>query len=118
MVRGSTITKAYPLNIRLSGGTSTATSDSYVKLYNRTTTYYKILKAVNNEVLFDISNLSSDGTDTGTTGAITVGDIIDIWVSGIRTGTTTHTISAGRGSRRVSVTCTDVSTTNAPAVSI
>lgn len=117
MPRTSTVIKTYPLNIILSGGTSTATSFSYIKVKNRTTGYYRNLRPTSDETIVDLCKLSSDGTDNGTMVNVNVGEIIDIIVSGIRSGSSTYTIVAS-GGKRITITCVDASITNAPAVNI
>jgi hypothetical protein len=117
MPRTSTVITTYPLNIILSGGTSISTSLSYINVKNRTTGYYKNLKPTSDEAIVDLCKLSSDGTDNGTMANVNVGEIIDITVSGIRSGSSIHTIAAS-GGRRITITCVDASTTNAPAVNI
>lgn len=46
------------------------------------------------------------------------GDIIDITGSGLKTGNTTHTVDRTKGGKTITISMTDVSTANAPAVSI
>ncbi|MAG76358.1 MAG: hypothetical protein CL811_06310 [Colwelliaceae bacterium] len=112
----TTTEKQYILGIKVTGGTA---SDVYVNIRNqRTGDYYKV-QTSSNEAAVNLRKLTDNGDPkSGTHTDFTNGDIIEITVSGLRAGGTTHTVNRTKGGGRVSVTLTDVSTSNAPAISI
>ena len=108
--------KPYQIGIKVSGGTA---SDVQIKLTNRRTKDYYISKTVSNEVVVNLLKLTSDGSgDYDMHTAWDDEDEIDIVVSGYRFGSTTHIVDATKGKVQITITLTDVSTTNAPAIAI
>jgi|GEM_PF-6338247 len=106
--------KPYTIGVKVSSGTA---SDVYVNLRNGRTRDYCKVKTVDNEVVITLTDLTSNGTKSGTHTAYANSDIIEVNVTGYRYGGTTHIVDTTKGTVRLTLTLTDVSTTNAPAVS-
>lgn len=104
------------LAIVLSGGS--VSSGVYVRATNSNTRDYQI-KQTNSkgQVIFNLPDLSDDGTTTGTKTGVTTGDLIDYQVQGDAIGGGSYTVPA-TGQGKVTLTQTDRSTTNTPGVSI
>ena len=109
---------SYPIGVKLTGGSA---KEGYVLIKNgRTGDYNNIRTNSTYEVVTNLTKLTNDGltknpNNTHTTYA--VGDIIQIEASGNRTGSTTHTV-VKKGGVTIKLTCVDVTTTNAPVISI
>lgn len=108
-------TKPYSIGITVSGGTA---SDVYVNFRNGRTGDYKKVKTEGNEASITLNELSNDGTKAGTHTPAQNGDVIEINISGRRTGGTHHVVDFAKGGATIKLSLTDVSTTNAPAISI
>lgn len=108
-------TKPYSIGIIVSGGTA---SDVYVNFRNGKTGDYKKVKTESDEASITLNELSNDGTNTGTHTPAQNKDVIEITISGRRRGGINHTVDFSKGGGTHRVTLTDVSTTNAPAISI
>jgi hypothetical protein len=111
-----TAEKPYPIAVKLSGGTAKV---GWIHIKNgRTRDYRKMQTNSSYEVVTDLTKLTDDGTNSGTHTNYATNDVILIEASGNRTGSTTHTVLAKGGGSTIKLSCTDVSTTNAPAVNI
>ncbi len=107
----------YNVSVKCSGGTNTHTD--YMRVTNTRTKEYKIKKVESNEVIVNAGELSSDGTDVATTtkSGFNNGDIIEVNVSGYRSGSALHTIDTSKGGIRIALTLADNSTTTSPLIS-
>ena len=105
----------YNIKIKVSGGTA---SDVHIKLINLSTKEYKIFKTSKSEVVCNVGEFSSDGTNSTETtkSGFTNGDIIEINASGYRMGGTHHTVDTSKPGIIINLTLADVSTTNAGAI--
>ena len=105
----TTTEKGYIINVRQTGGTA---AQSNIIFKNRRTAERLMKNTTSNEVntnLNDTKEWPSSYADA---------DVIDIVGSGIKSGSTTHTVNRARGGGRVVLAMVDASTANAPAVTI
>ena len=103
----------YNISVKVSGGTA---SDVYILFRNGNTKEYKKVLTVSDEAVVNVGELSSDGTETSTKTGVSNNDVIEISATGYRYGGTHHTVNTNKGGAKISLTLTDISTTNAPAV--
>lgn len=96
----------------------TTKSSVRIRATNRTTgDYFEIITASDAKFQVNLANLTDDGTVTGTHTAYTNGDIIDFRVLGDGIGATQHTMDTSKSSvSTLSITATDVSSTNVPEI--
>lgn len=109
----------YVVRVTLSGGTKT--HQSFVTVHNRRTLEYKVYKADQNGVVANLADLSSDGTSKGTFSGFTNNDEIEVRCHGGRMGSGSLTVDTGgtrKGGGQVTVTVSDVTSTNVPTVSV
>jgi len=110
--------KPYPIGVKLTGGTAKV---GYVLVKNGRTGDFKMIQTNSSyEAVTNLTALTNDGQDKNKGNTHTnyaADDVIIIEASGNRTGSTTHVVGTAGGST-IKLTCTDVSTTNAPAISI
>lgn len=106
---------SYPIGVKTTG----VGEVGYVRFINTRTRDYQIVKMNSTyEVVTNLRNLTNNGTSSGTHTAYAVGDLILLEVSGNYSGSsTTHTVGT-KGGITIRVAGTDISTTNAPVVSI
>ena len=87
---------------------ASATDNSYVRAYNRTTGEVISTRTLDGKALIDSNNSVS---------GFTTGDVLEIIISGGYTGSNTVTLTSdAAGPQTVTVTMTASSTTNAPAI--
>ena len=105
----TTTEKGYIINVRQTGGTS---AQSNIIFRNRRTFERLMKNTVSNEVNTNLNDTKEwpSGYDDA--------DGIDIVGTGLKSGSATHTVNRARGGGRVVLTMVDVTTTNAPAVTI
>lgn len=104
----ATTEKGYVINVRQTGG---STGQSHISFVNARTGDRVHKQTSNNDATTNLNN-----TKEWPSGYVD-GDVIDITGTGLKTGNTTHTVNRARGGGKVTLTMTDVSTTNAPAIS-
>ena len=98
--------------------TGTGNSAAYVEARNLNTGEYRVVKCDSGGyAAFNLAELTSDGTDSGTRSGVAVGDVIEYKVQGNGYGGSTWTVTASGGTRP-GVTMTAYSTTNTVGVSI
>lgn len=105
----TTTENQYVIDVVVSGGTA---SDVYINLKNGNTGDIVHRLTSTNEANINLGNQNEfpNGFQNG--------DVIEINASGRRTGGTTHTVDTSKGGKKVKLTLTDVSTTNAPQILI
>lgn len=109
----------FNLRVTLSGGTNT--ERTIVKAFNRTTEEFREIVADENSVVFNLADLSSDGTSSGTFSGFKTNEVIEVRCHGGRMGSNTYTITAAnrtRGGGQVTVTVADVTATNTPGLNV
>ena len=104
-----TPTTSYTIGVKISGGTA---GQVYVNFKNGRTADMKRILTVTNEAKINLGN------EKDFPNGFNRGDVIEINCSGRKTGGTTHTIDSTKGGANLAISLTDVSTTNAPAISI
>lgn len=108
-------TKPYVIGIKASGGTD---ANEYATIRNGRTRDYKKIKLVNGEGVINLKELTATGAIEGTHTDWANADVIHVTISGGRRGSASHTVDTTLGSVTLTITTTDVSTTNAPAITI
>lgn len=103
-----TASTSYNIAVKVTGGTAAV---GYVNITNgRTGETLHVKTNTKYEAIGNLLDLPDDFQN---------GDVIEISVSGNRTGSTTHTVDTStKGGAKIKISCTDASTTNAPAVTI
>ncbi len=110
--------KPYQIGVKTTG----VAEVGYVRFINGRTNDYKIVKMNSTyETVTNLTKLTSDGIDKNPNNTHTnyaVGDVILLEVSGNYSGSsTTHTVGT-KGGVTIKISGVDISTTNAPIVSI
>lgn len=104
------------LSIKVSG---TAYANCWVAVRNLNTKEYKKLQANSSgEVIFDLQELSSNGTLSGTQTGLTVNDLVEVQVDGGDGYSSTIWTATSKGSAKIELSQTARSTTNTVGVSI
>lgn len=118
MARTSSISTVEPYQISVNI-TGAAQLVAPVKAVNRRTKEYAVKFAnASGDVIFNLSDLSSDGTVGGTKSGSAADDEIEFNVLGDGSGTTTYLVKTGEKSALVDIAVTDTSTSNTVAVTI
>ena len=105
----ATTEAGYVIGIKIRGGSTGQVSISAI---NGRTGQIKRLFSSNNEAKVNLNNTKDFPSGYAN------GDVIEVVGTGLKTGSAIHTVDKARGGGTVNLTMTDVSTTNAPAVTI
>ena len=105
----TTTEKGYIINVKQSSGSS---GQTHVSFLNGRTRDRVEKPTVSNEAQVNLNN------EKDFPNGYQDGDVIDITGSGLKTGNTAHTVDRTKGGARITLTMTDVSTTNAPEVRV
>lgn len=109
--------KAHVILLKVSGGTDNGNDYAYFK-NGRTGDKFSV-KISNSEASVNLKQLTADGLKTGTHTPWANKDVIQIVVTGGgRRGAVDYVVDSSQGGTTIALTLTDVSTANAPAVSI
>ena len=120
MTRGTNISAVAPYGVQVvvTGADVASGNGLLIKAKNRTTGEFTLAETSSNIALFNLSDLSSDGTDGGTKSGGATDEVIEVMAFGDSFGGATHTVQAGLGGAPVDLAVTGTTATNTVGVTI